>query len=477
MSVTPFPGDCPAAEQGGSDSKEIKVHSALEEEQEDFTNILSPSGQVSEKEPEAKDTLYGINIQGKMRQSLWYQTQDPNEWNALIRFDAELERTLGPLRLRAAVRTGFQNLEEDGGIGVDLREAFAEYILPAGRGLRLSAGKRIVNWGKGDEVRPLDRICPEDMTEYLFYDKLDRKTGILGLFSDLDLAEKTRLELFWSPFFQRSKTPAPGDYFEPSTLREFADRGGIVKSDQDADSWKREASAGARFSFSLLNADFSLYGYRGMDPNPTYRVSRFITRIPIPPPFYWLPVPPTPVEIEPFHPVVSMLGMDAERVVGAVVLRSEIAYLPEGMRSRVKWKEDSSLLLLFPEGVTKKDRIQYLAGLDRADFIIPRLILNLQYVGEHIINHEAFLEEKEFSHAFTLTLKYSFYDSRIETMWRAMANVTGGEVFNHMEISWRPLEMSQLTLGAMLFDGGRDDYLFGQYDEKDFIFVRWTLLF
>lgn len=472
--LSPLPRDCFAAEQN---TIRNKGHDVPVEEEEDFTDLLSQSGAAHEKRPESDDTLYGINIQGKIRQSLWHQTRGHGEWIEVLRLDAELERAFGPLRLRTAVRTGFETLEEDGGMGVDLREAFAEYLLPLGRGLRLSAGKRIVNWGKGDEVRPLDRVCPEDMTEYLFYDKLDRKTGIVGLFGDLDLAEKTRLELLWSPFFQRSKTPSRGDYFEPASLKEFADRGGAIGSDQDADSWTRQAAAGLRFSFSLLDADVAIYAYRGMDPNPAYRISRLVTGMPAPPPLYWQPLPPTPIEIEPFHPVIGMVGMDAERVLGSVVLRSEIAYLPEGMRSTVKWKEDSSLLVRFPEGVTKRDRIQYLAGLDRADFVIPRLILNLQYVGEHIIDHEAFIEEKEFSHAVTLTLKYSMYDSRIEAMWRAMANVTEGDSFNHVEISWRPLEMSQLTLGAMFFDGGDEDYLFGQYAQKDFIFARLTLLF
>jgi len=58
-----------------------------------------------------------------------------------------------------------------------------------------------------------------------------------------------------------------------------------------------------------------------------------------------------------------------------------------------------------------------------------------------------------------------------------MVNLTDREHFNHLEVSWKPLAMAQLTLGGMFFAGDGEGYLFGQYDEKDFIFTRLTLIF
>jgi hypothetical protein len=65
----------------------------------------------------------------------------------------------------------------------------------------------MIYWGKGDEIRPLDRVCPEDHTAFFYYDKNDRKTGIRGLFVDAAFSEELRLQAFWSPYFQKSQGP------------------------------------------------------------------------------------------------------------------------------------------------------------------------------------------------------------------------------------------------------------------------------
>ena len=59
-------------------------------------------------------------------------------------------------------------------------------------------------------------------------------------------------------------------------------------------------------------------------------------------------IDPTAVEITPFHPKVTMFGFDFERVVGPTVLRGEMAYLPQGHYTSVKWAEQPNLLVSIP---------------------------------------------------------------------------------------------------------------------------------
>ena len=481
--VAPMPSPSLKPPTSHSEKKDGALNGESGEEEEEgsendaFSDLLGEEGgTLPTIEPEERP--YGIFFEGELRSSVWYQTHEPNQWLTANRMDLEAERPFGNLMFAARFRMDYENLENENHVDMDFRELYGEYRFTPGfmDYLDVSAGKRIIYWGKGDEIRPLDRVCPEDLTAFYYYDKNDRKTGIRGLFMDAAFHEKLRLEAFWSPYFRKSRVPGTGSYFEPAAMKLFVDAGGVLGEDR-SNQWQSDAALGARLLFSVAKTDVGLYAYRGIDPTPTYGISKMVTGVPIPVPPYYMPISPTPVEITPFHPKVSMLGLDFERVFGPTVLRGEVAYLPQGYYTAVKWQDQPDLLYQYSNGLKETRPFQYLVGIDKNDLFVHNLFLNIQYVGAFISDYENALDADQFTHGMTCTVKYSFMDSRFQTRWRLFANLTDGDYRNLLEFSYKPVNWAMISVGGIWYGGGDKTDSFGQYDNNDFIYTQLKVIF
>ena len=448
-----------------------------ESEEDAFSDLLQEEG-ASSTVKEKKERPLGIFFEGELRSSVGYQTHNPNEWLTTHLLDLEAERPFGDLMLAAKFRTSYQNLENQNHVETEFRELYADYRFRPGSMtyLDISAGARMIYWGKGDEIRPLDRVCPEDHTAFFYYDKNDRKTGIPGLFVDAAFTEDLRLEAFWSPYFEKSRVPQTGSYFEPAAMKMFVDAGGMIGDDL-SNEWRSDAALGGRLLFSVAKTDLGLYAYRGIDPEPTYGISKTVTSVPIPWPPYSMGIDPTAVEISPFHPEVTMFGLDFERVVGPTVLRGEMAYLPEGYYTPVKWREQPNLLYQYPTGLKETRTFQYLAGIDKIDFLVHNLFLNIQYVGAYIADYGNALDAERFTHGMTCTLEYSFMDSRCRARWRLFGNLTDGDYRNLLEFSYKAISWAMISVGGIWYGGGDKTDSFGQYHNNDFLYTQLKIIF
>ncbi len=227
----------------------------------------------------------------------------------------------------------------------------------------------------------------------------------------------------------------------------------------------------------MAKTDLGFYAYRGIDPEPTYGISELVTSVPIPSPPYSMNIDPTAVEISPFHPEVTMFGFDFERVVAPTVLRGEMAYLPRGHYTSVKWAEQPNLLYQYPIGLKETRIFQYLVGIDKIDFLIHNLFLNIQYVGSYIADYEDALDADQFTNGMTCTLDYSFLDSRCRARWRIFGNLTDGDYRNLLEFSYKPLSWAMISVGGVWFGGGDKLDSFGQYDNNDYLYTQLKIIF
>ncbi len=417
-----------------------------------------------------EEKLWGIQYEGELRANLWYKYDDDPEWKTTNRLDLLAEKEANNLKVLGRVKFDYQNLEADPDFRADVREMYARYRVKSSwfEYLDMIAGKKIVYWGKGDEVRPLDIVCPEDMTSNIYYLKNERKTGVLGLFADLALNQHVTLEVFWSPYFQKSWTPDLGDYFEPYALRKLHDAGVAEGSAMVPDNFSDMASVGGRLKLSVARFDIGLYAYQGYSNLPTYEITSLMRH-----PVYGIPIP---TEVSPEYYRLTMYGADFERAVGDFVLRGEVAYMANGDHEMVDWQHDYTLLVQYPNGIADSRSLQYVVGLDKNNLFIRNLFMNIQYVGQYITDYDDVFADDQVTHGATLYFQYSIMDSLFVFYYRGVADFTHHTYRNRFDGAYKINNWSEVSLGVIIYNGDADT-LFGQYDNQDFVYTQLKVIF
>ncbi|TWI71738.1 hypothetical protein LZ24_01754 [Desulfobotulus alkaliphilus] len=442
----------------------------------DFTELLGTSlpGSTAPAVSMTRPFLF----EGELRPSVWYSLKDPHDVHTTNRLDLLMEAHMKNTSFVARLRGDYQDIENKDAFTGDIRELYIQQQGYLKRTyLSFSAGRKILHWGKGDEIRPMDRICPEDMRAFLYYDKNDRKAGLTGLFLESALPGGLRVEAFWSPVFVGSDMPDHGSYFTSQRMQHFSKAGGrIIESDDDW-TWDSQSSMGLRIGLPLKRADASLYAWRGKDPMPMLKVSEVIRQIPINNPPYYMNIPPAAMELSWFHSDAVVFGADFEASTGAWVFRTEGAWQTKGHYEMVDFEKDPLLLNDFPEGLAEKQKGEFLIGLDRNDLFFRNLFVNVQYLGVYIHDHEKFMERDAYTQGASFTMKYSAFDSRISTLWRVFAWMNSQDRQHQVEASWRPFSNTLLTAGAFFYSGGGERDMFGQFRDKDFTFLRGSVIF
>ncbi|MCW7754879.1 hypothetical protein OOT00_12880 [Desulfobotulus sp. H1] len=453
----------------------LTVHGAsLDEDDLDFTDLLGTSLPGSTEPLSSTGLRETFRFEGELRPSVWYPMQSPHDLQTTNRLDMLLEKHMGNTSFMTRFRLDYQDLDKDEGWKADVRELYLEHHWHLSQTfLSLSAGRKILHWGKGDEIRPMDRVSPEDMTSFLYYDKNERKTGITGLFMESSLPGGLRVEAFWSPLFVGNDMPDYGSYFTPARLEEFKEMGGRIRNSDEDWTWDGDASMGLKLAFPLRRADASLYAWRGKDPMPHLRVSA-IHQIPLPYPPHALPLP---AELSWVHSDAVVFGADMELTAGAYVFRMEGAWQTKGHYERVAFEDNLSLLNVFSEGIEEKQKGELLIGMDRNDLFFRNLFVNLQYMAVYIHDHEPYLESDAYTHGVSFTMKYSAFDSRFNTLWRVFTWLNSQDRQHQLEASWKPARNTLLTLGAFIYSGGDNHDTFGQFRDKDFAFLRASVIF
>lgn len=412
-----------------------------------------------------------MRYEGEVLGSIWAPGTYDHRWHTSNRLDLRGWTQIGAVGLTGRFKLDYQDLESSAKFRGHLRELYADYQIWSGRSRNISAalGKKMIYWGKGDEVRPIDRVSPQDLSAFLFYDLNERKTGRLGTFVDIRLSPDSRFEGFWSPYFESSQTPGPGSFFEPAGLRSLADSQIAMSTTTRPDRWSTDAGVGGRFMFTLFRADLALYAFQGYDPNPTYVVDRLD-----PDPTFGLPI--VVRSISATHPRMTLYGADIERVAGPFVLRVEAAYQPHGALFAVNWPGNPALLLQDPSGVIEKRQLQYVFGLDKNDLVIRNLFFNVQFFGSHIFDHDARMTTTQSQTGVTALLRYTFLDSKASAWYRMATLFESGDHRHHLEIAYKPVRWTQVALGGIMYEGRQDTH-FGQYADRDMLYGKVKLIF
>jgi hypothetical protein len=188
----------------------------------------------------------------------------------------------------------------------DLREA---WVRVNGRKWNLSAGQRIIKWGRADFTHPTSNLSPQNMISRS-PDREDMDMGNLMAGFNWYPSKILRLEADLIPFYRSSVL-----IIDPVPLPENVTITQINSLITD----QKLMSYGLKADLSLKGIDIGLSWFDGYDPMPGIAMSSFNIDMSQP-----VPVPLIGMETKPYKTKVT--GLDFESSIGSIGLRGEAAW-------------------------------------------------------------------------------------------------------------------------------------------------------
>jgi len=189
---------------------------------------------------------------------------------------------------------------------LDIREA---WVGVNGKKWNISAGQKIIKWGRCDFTNPTSRLSPLN-TIYRSPDREDMDMGNLLASADFYPWEKVNLEAVIVPYYRSSVL-----IIDPIPLPDYV----IINQLPSLVTDREMFSYGLKADFHLKLFDWSISWFDGYDPMPGIALTEFSLDLTQP-----IPVPYIELSVKPYRNRV--LGIDFETAVGAVGIRGEAAW-------------------------------------------------------------------------------------------------------------------------------------------------------
>ncbi|MDY6933291.1 MAG: DUF1302 family protein [Spirochaetota bacterium] len=330
-----------------------------------------------------------------------------------------------------------------------IREAYiSANIGPA----ELKIGKMLINWGRVDEINPIDIVNPEDFSEFYTIEKEERGIPILLADGLLYIGNFT-LEAVWIPFFEPARMPTTG----PWALKTFIDLQALLTPQQYAsldfsakeNEGKRDilnSETAARFSGLLGSLDFGLVFFYGFNDLPGLKTE-----------VDDLGQPALVVTYRRFHGY----GFDFAYSIAGYGFRGEALY-----RDKVLYPLSVSIV-----GFTNhtSSDIQSVLGIDKT--FGDNFYVNVQLIYNRILDHTEDVLADEDLFMGMGTLEDLFFNDELK--------LGVGFFYGFNEADWLifPYAEYRLTDNLKAESGvyiicGPDDSDIGQFDENDMVYLR-----
>ncbi len=189
---------------------------------------------------------------------------------------------------------------------IEIREA---YITVNGKRWDLSAGQKIIKWGRSDFTNPTSRLNPQNYISRS-PDREDRDLGNLLSAFNCYPSDHINLEAVLIPFYRSSVL-----IIEPIQLPEYV----TINQINSLITNKEMFSYGLKTDFHLKGIDWSFSWFDGYDPMPGTALTGFKLDL-----SGAVPIPVTELTNTPYK--TRVLGLDLETTIGNFGIRGEAAW-------------------------------------------------------------------------------------------------------------------------------------------------------
>lgn len=186
--------------------------------------------------------------------------------------------------------------------------------------LDLTLGMGRVVWGRLDEFQPTDVVNPIDVTRFFFEGRSAARRAVGLARARLVLPGDAALDAVVVPVFRAGTfdvLQAPSSPFSLAPRELCVPALGCLPADVAATrpgARPGNVQGGARFTATTGRVDWAVMAWRGFESLPLYTSAAL------------QPARPGRVVVAAVHPRTTVIGADAETVVGAVGLRAEAAW-------------------------------------------------------------------------------------------------------------------------------------------------------
>ena len=325
--------------------------------------------------------------------------------------------------------------------GIELREAFFEYTTSS---WDLKAGRQIITWGVADGMRITDIISPMDMTEFLARDYDDIRIPVNAIRLRL-LKPKMQFDLIYVPvpsfFIIPDESENPWSVF-PTDGKPVFD----INMDNKPNLELANSEVGARFSFFLPGADFSVCALHTWNKMPVFSRSmspNFDT-----------------VFVKAQYYRLNMLGLDFSVPKGQFVFRGEAAYYIGETHELNEQNINTEPI--------KKNSLNWLLGIDwypGNDWIITA-----QYSHKLIPDYIDILMEKGNTILSTAGITKRLFRSTLTVSTFVYVDISNGGFFDRSSIDYALSDEIHLLIGYDWFHG--DKGMFGLYKDNSEIWFK-----
>ena len=315
-------------------------------------------------------------------------------------------------------------------------------------------GKKMMRWGTGDGINPMDMINPRDYRDPIASARADARLPIL-LANGIFLLGPVTVEGVLIPKAEVNEFPLPDSPWEPKGLRELrrsAESGEIVLAPkEEPDDWFKDSEFAFRVSTVTGGFDLALLYYNGYTDDPVYHRDYLADGR---------------MRFTPCYHRYHAYGFNFAKGFERATIRGELAVKP-GLLFPIDSNDPS--YAKDSDGLVSRDLYQGVIGIDRTFF--TNLYVNLQFFADLIENGQESLASKRKTHGITFEISDKFLDDDLTAGFRGMYFTSNDGSASEIFAEYKIGDNWEIAPGYMFFNGPKDSRL-GQFNDNDMIYLR-----
>ena len=332
----------------------------------------------------------------------------------------------------------------DKDIVFNLREVYLDLYFNS---FDLRIGKQQVIWGKADGVFITDIVSPKDLSEFLLRDFDEIRMGVTAVKFDYYIKNNT-LELVWIPVFSSTLEAEEGSIWRPAMdIPQYAN---FDLSKKEITPSLKNSEIFLKFSALTSFIDFELMAGYTWDDDPVIHSLKEID-----------PLTQTILSLTffPTHHRLTVFGGSFSSTFGGLIIRGEGAFY----KGKYFQTSDSTE----PEGVVKKDYLQYLIGLDRTIWGIK---VSVQFIQKAILDYKTNIIPAQYENLVTFLARKDILRETLHLELFTYIGLDNRDALIRPKITYDFADSFSLLLGANIFTGDKGS--FGQFKNNDMVYMK-----